>query len=63
MEKIIKLAQHNVKIWIENVEDNYEISNSTEEYIVNLIVEWYVEGEVCEVIGDEEYRGWWSIEK
>ncbi len=42
-------------------EDNLKLDDSNEEHIAYMITQGYAEGELNQ--GDDEVRGWWSINR
>ena len=60
--KTIRICAHTIEYWYDD--DNHEMDESSEEHIKNLLIEGYVEGELCDMIESEgELRGWWNISK
>lgn len=63
-----RICAHRIEWWYEDNEDLPEIKElpeSEEEHIKKMLCDGYNQGELCYNDGehDQEYYGWWKIEK
>ena len=55
------IVRHRITYWYDEYDG--ELIESEEEHIKNLLIEGCWCGELCFTDGDNEYRGWWEIER
>lgn len=61
-EGTVRLCAHTIEWWLGG--QALELSETDEEHITKMLVENYVEGELCTVTPeDEEVYGWWNIRR
>ena len=59
---VTRLCSHRIEYWWEDEKDR-ELDELSEEYIVNLLIDNYVQGELCfyDLETDTDIGGWWRI--